>query len=73
MCDLVYDPSWDRCRELVLEEIERCKADLAPLVRGELRVGESFQGNEWHDVTPALIAAHKRNLGALQAILEAIR
>lgn len=73
MCDVIHDPTMDKCRQLLIDEIEHCKADLAPLEGGQVRAGESFKGSEWHDVTPALIAAHKRSLGALEVILETIR
>lgn len=62
MCDVIHAPAWNRCCELVKDEIERCKADLAPLERCEIRAGESLQGGAWHDITPALICSPQAQL-----------
>jgi hypothetical protein len=73
MCDVIHTPAWDKCRRLVVDEIDRCRADLAPLEAGDIRAGECLTGGPWRDVTPALIAAHKRNLAALQTILDTLQ
>jgi hypothetical protein len=69
MCDVVFNaPVLDQCRQRVESELVMCKADLAPLESGELRIGERMRDGPWIDITEVTIAGYKRSIETLQRV-----
>jgi hypothetical protein len=68
MPDSAAKPSWESFRLLVEADLARLTADLAPLETGEVRVGECISNGDWHDITPAAIAAQRRIISTLECI-----
>ena len=74
MCDVISsNPVWVHFRHRIEDELEFWKSELAPLEKGELHVGERLGNGQWVDVTPAMIAAHKRSIATLEDLLSQLQ
>ena len=71
MCDVILNsPVLDECLHRVEAELILCKADLAPLEAGDVRVGEKIKEGAWVDITDATVAGYKRSIATFEEVLK---
>ncbi len=64
---------WQDYLARVQKDLEQLRADLAPLVGGEMKLRERLGNGEWRDVTQDQIDHLNRVIDTYERIAEAIR
>ena len=73
MCDVIFtSPDLEECRKRIEASLLLCKADLAPLESGEVRVGEKIKDGAWVDITDAAMAGYRRSIETLEVALKVL-
>ena len=60
---------WVHCHEIVEQSLARHRDDLAPLLAGDVLVGERIPDGQWRDITPAVISLHHHHITVLETLL----